>query len=518
MSTRVEQDFVLEEVSSGFVQKELLKMKSTKATGLDGIPARLLKDAANEISRPVAYLIYLTISTCMIPSEWKTAKVTTIYKSGDKSDPNNYRPISVLPLISKVMERAIQSQLVAFLIRNNSLSVHQSGFRKKHSTETATVHFVDHILEQMDKQMITGSIFIDLKKAFDLVDHLCLLHKLEHFGIRGKSLKWFEEYLTARSQKVKYNQDESSSLTIGYGVPQGSILGPILFVMYINDLPQSLLKSSIGMYADDTVIYFSDSCPDVIKQVLQNDLTNVEKWLVSNRLILNQSKTKWMLFGTRQKLKHCPDYKIELHGKIIDRVSSFCYLGVTLDENLSWNEHVELICKRVRKRLGLLSRIRPYLTLKGAKCVYNCLVQPIFDYTDTVWDGLSIGCSNSLQRLQNRAARIIQRRATTEGSFKMLGWVDLETQRKAHKFILVFNCLNNLAPPCLSDYFIRNCNVHSYNTRKRNDMHLPKPKLTLGKRTFRYSGALHFNNLPTTIKEATSLPIFKNLLRLYVRE
>ena len=158
MSTRVEQDFVLEEVSSGFVQKELLKMKSTKATGLDGIPARLLKDAANEISIPVAYLINLTISTCMIPSEWKTAKVTPIYKSGDKSDPNNYRPISVLPLISKVMERAIQSQLVAFLIRNNSLSVHQSGFRKKHSTETATVHFVDHILEQMDKQMITGSI------------------------------------------------------------------------------------------------------------------------------------------------------------------------------------------------------------------------------------------------------------------------------------------------------------------------------------------------------------------------
>ena len=289
-------------------------MKSTKATGLDGIPARLLKDAANEISRPVAYLINLTISTCMIPSEWKAAKVTPIYKSGDKSDPSNYRPISVLPLISKVMERAIQSQLVAFLTRSNSLSMHQSGFRKKHSTETATVHFVDYILEHMDKQMITGSIFIDLKKAFDLVDHLCLLHKLEHYGIRGKSLKWFEDYLTARSQKVKYNQDESSSLTIGYGVPQGSILGPILFVIYINDLPKSLLKSSIGMYADDTVIYFSDSCPDVIKQVLQNDLTNVEKWLVSNRLILNQSKTKWMLFGTRQKLEHCPDYKIELHG------------------------------------------------------------------------------------------------------------------------------------------------------------------------------------------------------------
>ena len=168
------------------------------------------------------------------------------------------------------------------------------------STETATVYFVDYILEQMDKRWITGSIFIDLKKAFDLVDHHCLLHKLEHYGIRGTSLKWFEDYLATQTQKVKYNQDVTSSLTICYGVPQGSILGPILFVLDIDDLPQSLLKSSIGMCADDTVINFSDPSAEIVEQVLQNDLNNVEKWLASNRLVLNQNKTEWMLFGTRQ--------------------------------------------------------------------------------------------------------------------------------------------------------------------------------------------------------------------------
>ena len=169
-----------------------------------------------------------------------------------------------------------------------------------------------------------------------------------------------------------------------------------------------------------------------------------------------------MLFGTRQKLEHCSDHKIKLHGKEIDRVSSFCYLAVALDEKLSWNELVELICNKVSKRLDLLFYIRRYLTLQAAKWVYNCLVQPIFDYPDSVRGGLSIGRTNSLQRLQNRAAHVIQRSATTEESFKMLGWVDVETQRKAHKCILVFKCLNELVPPYLSDYFIRNRTIHTH--------------------------------------------------------
>ena len=244
LAPKANHDYVLEEVSSSFVRKELLQMKSMKATGLDGIPARLLKDAAPEVSESITYIINLTISTSTISSEWKTAKVTPKYKSGDKSDPNNYRPISIPPLISKVMERAIQSQLVALLIKHNLLSINQSGFRKKHFTVP------------------------------DLVEH----HKLEHYGIREKSLKLFENYLTTRFQRVKHNQDISSNLAIGHGVPQGSILGPILLVIYINDLPQRLMKSSIGMYADDTVIYFSDTSPGLIKQTLQNDLNRVEQW------------------------------------------------------------------------------------------------------------------------------------------------------------------------------------------------------------------------------------------------
>ena len=207
------------------------------------------------------------------------------------------------------------------------------------------------------------------------------------------------------------------------------------------------MKSSIGMYADDTVIYFSDTSPGLIKQFLQNDLNYVEQWLQENKLVLNQSKTKWMLFGTGQKLEHSSDIVIQSHGQNIERVSSFCYLGVTLDEHRSWNEHVEIISSKVSKCLGLLSRIRPYLTQKAAKCVHNCLIQPIFNYTDMVWGGLSIGCSKNLQHLQNRAAHIVQGRSTTEEEFQMLGWINLETQRIMHKCILVYIGLNN--PPIL---------------------------------------------------------------------
>ncbi len=199
---RVNNDFALHEVSASFVHHELSKLKSSKATGLDKISAKLLQDASSVITKPITYLINLTISSGEIPSQWKEAKVTPIFKAGKKDDENNYCPIEVLPLVFKIMERAVQVQLLAFFEVNKVLSSYQSGFRTKHSTETAVVHLVDHILEHMDKQQLTGAAFIDLKKAFDLVDHKCLLHKLEHYGFRGHSLR--SEFNMERSYHLAF--------------------------------------------------------------------------------------------------------------------------------------------------------------------------------------------------------------------------------------------------------------------------------------------------------------------------
>ena len=208
-------------MSTNFVLKELSKLKVTKALGPGGITARLLKDAAPVIAKPITYLVNLTISTGLIPAEWKDARVTPIFKSGARNNVNNYQPISVLSLVSKIMESTIQEQFLAFLTENDLLSVYQLGFWKKHSTETAIVYLTDYILEHMDRQMITGAVYIDLKKAFNLVDHEYLLFKLEHYRVRESSLDWFQNYLTKRTQRVQFGNDKSSTQAIHFGVPQG---------------------------------------------------------------------------------------------------------------------------------------------------------------------------------------------------------------------------------------------------------------------------------------------------------
>ena len=216
-------------------------------------------------------------------------------------------------------------------------------------------------------------------------------------------------------------------------------------MLYINDLPQCLLRSNISMYADDTVIYATGSESECITTEIQEDLQRVEQWMKNRKLVLNLTKTTRMLFGTKQKLANA-SFKTQLHGSDIERVRNFCYLGVTLDEYPPWKEHVSEVFTKVNKRLGLLGRIRSCLTLKAAKCVYNCLVLPVLCYTDTAWGELSVECKSRLQRLQNRAARIIVRRDSTSEALKTLGWPNLETFRKRNKSILVYKCLNDLAP------------------------------------------------------------------------
>ena len=283
-------------VDKPFVLKQLKCLKLKNATGIDGLPARLLKDSAVVIADRVTHLLNLSIKSGTVPSEWKQAKVVPLFKSGNKDDLDNYRPISILPILSKILEKAVFHQLHSYLSKNSLLSPYQSGFRASHSTQLAITFLIDKIRGRMDKGLLTGAMFIDLKKAFDTVPHDGLLNKLFRYGIQDQPFSWFESYLTNRTQSVSIGNHLSSAANISSGVPQGSALGPLLFILYINDLPLAVGLSSVMLYADDTVIFSAASSIDQLQLNLSLDLNVVSNWLTANGLFLNLKKTEYIVF------------------------------------------------------------------------------------------------------------------------------------------------------------------------------------------------------------------------------
>ena len=296
--------FKLKNVSNEAVLKLLMNLDVNKATGLDHIPGKLLKEAGPIIANSLSLIFNRSIDTAIFPDEWKLAKVTPIHKKNEKNDPCNYRPISVIPTIAKVFERLIFNQVYEYFCTNDLLSKCQSGFRPLHSTVTALLEAVNEWTQNIDRGLINSVLFLDLAKAFDTVDHGILVENLALYGIRGTTLNWFKSYLNNRTQKCDLNGHLSSTRSLSCGVPQGTILGPLLFLIYINDLPNCLGTSSPRMYADDTNITYPGNSIHEIELNLNKELANVRDWLLANKLSLNAAKTEYMLSIKIQAQKH----------------------------------------------------------------------------------------------------------------------------------------------------------------------------------------------------------------------
>ena len=403
--------FVFHPVTYSFIYRQLTKLKVNKAMRLDQIPSCMLKDGASIITNSVTYLVNLSLSVGSMPNEWKQAKVIPLHKSGCREDMDNYRLISILPVISKIAESAVNVQLQQYLMQHNLLSSVQSGFRKYHSTQTAVPFFSDSIRRNTELGQMTGALFIDLRKAFDTVPHNALILKLSRFGIKEKSLEWFKSYLSSRTQAVCIGNQLSSHKNVLSGVPQGSVVGLVLFILYINDLVSSVQFSQVMMYADDTVIYYSTPQLSEIELKLNLDLLMLNQWLLNNKLILNEKKTEVMIFGTRQRLmrQNIDEFSLEIDGNSIKRTETFKYLSVVFDGILSFNEHIQCMKKKVSKMLGLFSRIRPLLTVDSANRIYKVMVLPVLDYCDIVFHECGQGNQDELEFLQRRASRIVYR-------------------------------------------------------------------------------------------------------------
>ncbi|CAB3998795.1 Hypothetical predicted protein [Paramuricea clavata] len=361
---------------------------SNKATGVDKISCKIIKIAAPVISDSLTYIFNQAITLSIFPDEWKTARVIPLYKNGQRNMPGNYRPISVLPTISKIMERILYDQLYDYFTKFGHLSDCQFGFRKFHSTTTALLDCTNEWYMNLDRKKFNLVILIDLKKAFDTVDHQILLKKLELYGVKGQALSFVQSYISNRKQKCQIQNSLSSEKLIKCGVPQGSILGPLFFLLYINDLPQCLYKTKPRLFADDTNLTASGDSITDLEAAVNSDLENLRKWLIANKLSLNVAKTEFMLIGSKQMIRSISDLQlnVKIENESVKQVHESITLGVTIDQHLSWKSNTENICKKITSGISALRRLKEFADKQALLSVYNAIVRPYFDYCCEVWD------------------------------------------------------------------------------------------------------------------------------------
>lgn len=504
--------FCLQPTDELFIATQLKSLKSNKAIGLDRISARLLKDAAIVIAPSLSKLLNLSIKLHTFPSIWKCAKVIPLFKSGDRNNATNYRPISILPTLSKLLEKAVHLQFYQYLKENDLLIGEQHGFRPQHSTTSALSIFADDILWNMDKGKICGAVFLDLSKAFDTINHTILLNKLSDIGVCNGDLAWFNSFLSSRFLRTACGPELSDSLECNMGVPQGSILGPLLFIVYINNLPSVVDHVQVSLYADDTVLYYFSSSVNDVEARLNADLEKIGDWLINNYLTLNTSKSKVMLIGSKRKLCNVDSISVQVYNNIVEKVEQFKHLGVTFSSDMTWSNHVDQISAKINKRLGLLKRIKHLLPRFARLLFFNSLILPLFDYGDLLWgDKNNVTLMQSLQILQNKAAKVILNRAvhsSASDALETLNWSNLSNRRLYHRCLYIFKSKNSLVTSHLNLASLRY--LYCYNTRNADDFRLPSVKTNWGKQRLSYHAVKDWNALGLELINSASITLFKS--------
>ena len=431
------------QVSTAGIDKLLKNLHPDKAAGPDQIPPIVLKELHEQVSPIIQVLFQISYETGTLPKEWCTANVSPLFKKGDRSKPANYRPISLTCILCKTMEHIIASNLVNHFTVNNILYDLQHGFREKRSCETQLLMLVDELARNIQHGKQTDLILLDFSKAFDKVSHNKLIYKLHQLGVRGRNLAWIRGFLSDRSQRVVVDGEFSSSIPVTSGVPQGSVLGPILFLAYINDLPEQV-KSQVRLFADDTVVYITMDKQDS-PAVLQGDLKQLELWETLWDMEFNPGKCQ-VIHVTTSRYPLRTDYV--LHGQVLETTTSARYLGVDISDNLNWSDHINRVTSKASSSLGFIRRNIPTRHQQLRSAAYKAVVRPQLEYAASVWDPHTVIHINQIERVQRRAARWVmsdfQRTSSVTTMLNTLGWRNLAQRRADSRLVLMYKIVNGL--------------------------------------------------------------------------
>lgn len=500
-------EFDFKHVSVNKVSKTFKSLNSKTSSGCDGIPVNIMIRAAKYISIPICCIINQCFEEGLFPNQLKFAEVKPLFKKGDRENPGNYRPVSILNSFSKIFEKVANNQISSFFETNFIFSSNQYGFRPDLNTNKAISHLLNHIARGLDESRSTAAVFCDLSKAFDCVSHDVLLDKLKFYNFSHKSLSWIKSYLSNRKQRtvlfhknIKYASDWQE---IKHGVPQGSILGPLLFLIFINDLPVNIGYPLI-LYADDTTSIVQSKNSILLSESIKQNLNQLSAWFKANGLKLNSSKTQIVKFSTFQNKEVFPD-NILFEDQVLEIVNTCNFLGIILDKNLSWKSCVDKLSKRLNSCCYQMLVLRDSVDIQTRIMVYYALFYSLIYYGIEFW-GISTD-SKTVFKIQKKYLRIMTFSKKNSSCKDIFNKLQILTIPSLYIFKSLVNIKNNY------NSLFDNQHQHNYTTRNKHNFLYPKHNLTLYERNSQYMGMKFFNKLPYSLQSLDDLNKFKTRLK-----
>lgn len=480
------------------VQSVLNNMKPKLSSGHDALSPKLIKDTCHGTLKPITHVINLSMKYGIVPTKMKLAKVIPVFKAGETSHIENYRPISLLPVISKVLEKIVYSRLYKYVMKHNILTPAQYGFQENLSTDLAILELQDRVSKYMASGSWCLGVFLDLSKAFDTINHSILISKLEHYGIRGIALNWFRNYLSGRKQYTCAKNTDSDVYSIVCGVPQGSILGPLLFLLYVNDIQSVTQQGHPILFADDTNIIYSHKQLATLCTLANSELDSISNWFIANKLTVNIDKTKYILFHPPNKTDLSNVIQIEINGQALERVQTIKFLGVILQENLNWKPHLEFKANKIAKVTGVLNRLKHQLPGHILLTLYNSLILPHIQYAIAVWGNSPQQHLKRIEILQKKAVRCISRsryNSHTNPIFLNLRLLKIKDLYKSACCKLYYRKKKGILHKYHSQQL--RCNLHQINTRQSDQLYIPRISKVIEKQQISYKIGNEWNGLPS---------------------